>query len=155
MAPRVAESPGTSRQQSTIEREQMLSKHQIAGILADQAYGNKRQIANILDGLADLAMDEIEAGEDFTVPGICRLSFAYRAPQAKGARWKKGDSVVGFGGVEAVKDADSPAVTGQVKLRAAATAKIKGLLPKSTDKPAQSAFLRSKVGKAVAARKGR
>ena len=133
----------------------MLTKSQIAQYLFEQGYGGKKQISNILDGLADVAMDEIEAGEDFTVPGICRISFKYRKPQAKGERWSKGDTVVGFGGIESVKDADSPEVKAQVKLLASATPKIKGLVPKSTDKAGQSRFLRTKVGQAIVARKGR
>lgn len=133
----------------------MLTKHQIAAELADMGLGHKKQIANILDGLAELAEDEIANGEDFTVPGICRISFNYRAPKAKGERWSKGDTVVGFGGIEQEKDADSPAVKALVKLRPTVAAKLKTSLPKSTDATGQRRYLSTKVGKYVAERKGK
>lgn len=149
---------GPSAQESAAtkhdEREHMLTKHQIAQILADQDYGHKNQILNILNGLCDLAQDEIEAGEDFTVPGICKIAYTYRPVAAKGERWKAGDEVVGFGGISSVKDTDSPATKAKIGLKASVVSPVSKLKP-GTKAPVQSAFLRSKVGKAVAARKGR
>lgn len=137
------------------EREHMaLTKLQIAQHLHEQGYGGKQQIANILNGLTDLAMDAIEAGEDFTVPGICKIAYTYRPKTEKGERWKEGEEVVGFGGIASVKDSDSPATKAKVGLKASIVAPV-SKLKISPKAPAQSAFLKSKVGKAVAARKGR
>jgi nucleoid DNA-binding protein len=133
----------------------MLTKHQIAGVLADQGYGGKTQIANILDGLSDLCLDEIEAGEDFSVPGIVKIAYKYRKPQAKGERWAAGDEVAGFGGVVSVKETASPEVKARIALGATPNAKVKALVPKPNDKAAQRAFLSKKVGKAIATRKGK
>lgn len=130
----------------------MLSKSQIAGELADMGLGGKRQITNILDGLAELAEDEINLGEDFTVPGICKVAYTYRPANAKGERWKKGEEVVGFGGIASIKDADSPATKQKIGLRASPTGRV-GKLKPGTKPPVQAAFLKSKTGKAVIARK--
>jgi hypothetical protein len=110
------------------------------------------QISNVLDGLADLAAEEIAAGEDFVVPGICSISYSYTAPKAKGERWKAGDEVAGIGGVTSVKDTDSPAKKADVKLKAAPTGQVGKLKPKRKN---ASAFLRSKAGKNVIARKNK
>jgi nucleoid DNA-binding protein len=133
----------------------MLSKMQIAAELEAMDLGRKRQIANILDGLAQLAQEEIAAGEDFTVPGIARLSYTYRAPQAKGDKYKKGETYVGFGGAEITAEADSKPVKPLVKIRPTAVAAIKNIVPKSTDAAAQRKFLSTKVGKYVVSRKGK
>jgi hypothetical protein len=129
-----------------------LSKTEIAAELSDRGLGGKRQIANILDGLADLAAEETGGGEDFVVPGICKIGWAYRAPKAKGERWKKGDEVVGFGGIASVKDTDSPAQKAAVKLRPTLMGKV-GKNRVGTKE--QSAFLKSKSGKNVVSRKSR
>lgn len=127
-----------------------LSKSQISAELAARGIGGRIQINNILDGLAELAAEEIEAGNDFQVPGIVKIAWSYRAPQTKGARWKKGDEVTGFGGIANVKTEDSPPVKPAVKLRAA----LRGRVGKSRVSATEmSAFLKSKAGKAVVARK--
>ena len=132
----------------------MLTKSELCAELSEMGLGGKTQIRNILDGLAEIAEDEIANGEDFTVPGICRLAWTYRKPQAKGARWKKGEEVVGFGGVATVKDSDSPAVKAQARLKAYPTGATARGKP-STKPEAQAAFLKSKAGKNVASRKGK
>jgi nucleoid DNA-binding protein len=129
-----------------------MSKSEIATELAERGLGGKRQISNVLDALADLAMEETGAGEDFVIPGICKIGWSYRAPKAKGERWKKGDSVVGFGGIENVKDSDSPAQKAAVKLRPTLMGKV-GKNRVGTKE--QTGFLKSKAGKNVISRKAR
>lgn len=131
-----------------------LSKSELVAELVDRGAGDRKHVRNMLDHLADIAQEEILAGEDFTVPGICKLSFRYTKPQTKGSRWKKGDEVVGFGGIATIKDADSPVVKAKVRLLAAPLGSIKAHLPKTRDDAAMRAFLRSKPGKYIADRKG-
>jgi hypothetical protein len=85
----------------------MLSKNQIAAELEERGLGRRRQIANILDGLASLAAEEIASGQDFTVPGIVKVGWAYTSPLAKGEKHRKGETYVGFGGQEITAEADS------------------------------------------------
>lgn len=132
-----------------------MTKSQIAAELEEMELGRKGQISRILDGLAVIAQDELAAGEDFSVPGICRISWTYRAPKAKGERWKKGEEVVGFGGIKATKEEDSPVVKALVKIRATPAPKIKAVVPKSTDATAQRKFISTKVGKNIVGRKGK
>lgn len=108
----------------------------------------------VLASLTELAQREIAAGNDFTVPGIAAVRWVYTKPQAKGARWKAGDEVAGFGGLVSVKETDSPEVKPKVVIKAYATPTIRKPAPKSTDKAAQKAFLAKKVGKFIAERKG-
>lgn len=129
-----------------------MSKSEIATELADRGLGGRVQISRILDGLADLAAEETGAGEDFVVPGICKIGWAYRAPKAKGERWHKGDEVQGFGGITTVKETDSPPVKAAVKLKASLMGKV-GRNRVGTKEMAP--FLKSKAGKNVVARKSR
>lgn len=130
----------------------MLSKSQIAAELEARDLGRKGQITNILNGLADLAAEEIARGEGFTVPGVVKLDYRYTSPLAKGEKYRKGETYVGFGGVEQTAEADSKARKASVKLVSAPAAPIKRLAP---SKDGMAAFMKSKVGKAVVARKGR
>lgn len=114
--------------------------------------GDRKHVTNMLNALTDLAHEEIALGEDFTVPGIAKISYTYRKPQKKGERWSKGDEVTGFGGIISVKDADSPPVKAQIKLKASPTGAVARLKPGSRPE-AQSEFLKSKTGKAVVRRK--
>ena len=132
----------------------MLTKSQLANEIADLVGDEKKFVISILDGLGKIAQRELESGEDFSVPGVARITWRFRKPQAKGARWKAGETVVGFGGIASVKDADSPEVKAQVRLAASLGAALKGLAPKTKDRPAQTKFLNSKAGKGIAARKG-
>jgi len=129
-----------------------MTKMEIADELAGNGLGGKRQIASILDGLAELAADEIGQGEDFTVPGIVRLTYTYRPAAKKGERFKKGETYVGFGGQEVTAETDSPARKAAVKLRATPAGAVGKIKPGSKPE-AQTAFLRSKAGKYVASRK--
>lgn len=130
-----------------------MTKMEIARELEARDLGRARQIANILDGLAELAADEISDGEDFTVPGIAKIAYTYRAPQKKGERFKKGETYTGFGGVETTAEADSPARKAAIKLKATPTGAVGKCKPGSKPE-AQAEFLKSKVGKAVVRRKG-
>jgi hypothetical protein len=130
----------------------MLSKSQIVDRLVEMELGQKRHLSNVLAGLAEIAADEVALGEDFTVPGIASLRFAYTSPRAKGAAYKKGETYVGFGGVEQVAEADSKPRKASVKLRATPAAPIKRLAP---SKDGQAAFLKTRAGKNIVSRKAR
>lgn len=121
--------------------------------LVGRGAGDTNHVRNMLKTLAELAADELAAGNDFTVPGVAKLQYSYRAPQAKGSRWGKGDTVVGFGGIEQVKDSDSPAVKARITLKASATGDCRKFKP-GTKPEVQKAFLTSKAGKDVVKRKG-
>lgn len=129
-----------------------LSKTQIAAELEAQGLGRKGQIVNILNGLANLAAEQVAQGEDFTVPGIVTLRYSYIAPLAKGEKYKKGDTYVGFGGVEQTAEADSKARKAKVTLKAGLAAPIKKVAP---SRSTGEAFAKTKIGKRVAARKGK
>jgi hypothetical protein len=131
----------------------MLTKMEIARELEAEGLGRARQIANILDGLANLAASEIGQGEDFTVPGIVKVAYTYTPAVKKGERFLKGDTYVGFGGEEKVAEADSPARKAKIKLAARPAGHVARLKPGSKPE-AQSAFLKSKAGRAVVRRKG-
>lgn len=131
-----------------------LSKTEIARELAGRGLGGVNLIKNVLDGLAELAADEIADGEDFTVPGIVALKFSYTPAVKKGEKYKKGETYIGFGGVENTADADSAARKARIKLAARPTGAVAKLKPGSKPE-AQAAFLKSAAGKAVVRRKGR
>jgi nucleoid DNA-binding protein len=131
----------------------MLNKSQLIEALVEEGAGDRRHVNHVLNSLAEVAASEIEKGEDFVIPGVAKLTFTYRKPQKKGQRWKKGDTVTGFGGIEAVKDEDSPAVKAAIKLKAVPTGKVARLKPGSKPE-AQSDFLKSKAGRNVARRRG-
>jgi nucleoid DNA-binding protein len=130
-----------------------LTKSQLIDELVEEGVGDRKHVNNMLNALSDIAADELEAGEDFTVPGVCKLFYTYRKPQKKGERWKKGETVTGFGGIEAVKEEDSPPVKAAIKLKANPTGAVARIRPGSKPE-AQAAFLKSKAGKAVIKRKG-
>jgi hypothetical protein len=130
------------------EHQSSQSERQVPGQVAVRP----RHVGCLCPG-SEVAASEIEKGEDFVIPGVAKLTFTYRKPQKKGQRWKKGDTVTGFGGIEAVKDEDSPAVKAAIKLKAVPTGKVARLKPGSKPE-AQSDFLKSKAGRNVARRRG-
>lgn len=133
----------------------MLTKMQIADELEAMGLGKRRQIANILDGLAKLAQEELADGNDFSVPGVAKVSWGYTSPRAKGALYKKGDSYVGFGGVTVESaEADSKERKEKIALKSAPAAQLKRLAPKGNDRVGQRKFLSTRAGKAIRARKG-
>lgn len=129
-----------------------LSKSQIATELAARSLGGKQQITNILNGLAELAAEEIAEGEDFTVPGIVSVKWSHTTALAKGEKYKKGEEYVGFGGVTQTAEADSKPRKAAVKLRASIAAPIKRLGP---TKGTAATFMKSKTAKAVVRRKAK
>jgi len=129
-----------------------MTKNEIASELESAGLGRRRQIAGILDGLMELAADEIANGEDFTIPGIVSLKYSYTPAEKKGSRYKKGETYVGFGGVEQVAETDSKPRKARIRLQARPVGSV-GKLKPGTKPEAQSAFLRSKAGKYVISRK--
>lgn len=130
----------------------MLSKSQIAAELAARGLGGKHQITNVLNGLAELAAEEIAQGEDFSVPGIVTVKWSFTAPLAKGEKYRKGDTYVGFGGVEQTAEADSKARKAKVLAKPSLAAPIKRVVP---TRSGAEEFAKTKVGKTVARRKAR
>lgn len=135
----------------------MLSKGQLAdeicAVLAEDGITvPRRNVTDVLNGLTTVAEKHIAEGEDFTVPGIARISWRFRAAKKKGERWKKGDMVQGFGGSSEVKDSDSPPITAKARLVASPTGAVGRLKPKADD-ATQKDFLKSKAGKNIATRK--
>ena len=140
----------------------MLSKKQLAEEIVRRVYpaaddrthrDHVRRVQKEIDTMAVIGGEQIAAGDDFTVPGLVRISWAFRKPAAKGERWKAGNEVAGPGGVS-VKDADSPVVKAAVRLKANPMPAIKKLAPKTSDAAAQARFLSTRAGKAIKARKG-
>jgi len=132
----------------------MLTKNLIAADIASDTGIKVNLVKHVLDSLADLAAAEIEEGEDFIVPGVVKIAYTYRAPQKKGARWKKGEERTGFGGITSVAEEDSPPVTELIRLKAMPTGAVGRLRP-GTKPDVQKAFLRSKAGKTVRSRKAK
>jgi nucleoid DNA-binding protein len=130
----------------------MLTKSELIDELVARGAGERRHVNNMLKHLADVAQEQVAAGNDFTVPGIVRVVWNYRAPKKKGERWKKGDMVQGFGGSSEVKDSDSPPITAKARLVASPTGAVGRLKPKADD-ATQKDFLKSKAGKNIATRK--
>lgn len=135
----------------------MLTKSQLAQEIADVLAEDGttiplRNIKDTLDGLAVVALEQVEAGNDLTIPGVAKLHYTYRAPKKKGERWKKGDEVTGFGGITEVKDADSPPVKAAIKLKASPTGQVGKVRPGSKPEQ-QAAFLKTAAGKTVVKRK--
>lgn len=131
----------------------MLTKNQIAAEVEVITGIKPNLVKNVLDALAQIAADEVAAGEDFTVPGIAKVMYTYREPQKKGSRWVKGDDRVDrFTSEIQVATEDSPAVKEAIKLRAVTAGKLSSLKPGSKAE-AQAAFLKTKTAKTVRARK--
>jgi nucleoid DNA-binding protein len=129
-----------------------LSKNEIASEIEARGAGGARQVKHMLDTLADVAAEEIAAGEDFTIPGVVAIKWAFAKPRTKGEMYKAGDTVKGPQG-ERVAEEDSKARKASVKLRAAPTGKVGKLRPKR-DPAAQRQFLSTKAGKNIVSRKG-
>jgi hypothetical protein len=129
----------------------MLSKTELARDIEALTGIKFNLVKHVFDAMAEIAADEISRGEDFTIPGVARISWSYTKPLAKGEKYTKGTTYVGFGGVETVAEADSKARKASTRLKAAPAAPIKRLAP---SKDTMGRFLTTKTGKAIAARKG-
>lgn len=113
----------------------MLSKGQIAQELENMGVGKKRQMMSVLSALAEIAADEIAAGEDFSLPGVARVSYGYTTPR------KKGEEYVGFGGEVVKADKARPE---KIRLRATPAGAIKKLLPSKGTKGYKAVVARKK-----------
>lgn len=133
------------------------SKHVTQKEIADrieEITGVKPNLSkSVLKALAQVAQEEVAAGNDFTIPGVARIIWRFRKPMKKGERWSKGDLVQGFGGSEEIKETDSPPVTAKARLIASPTGVVGSLKPK-TDPVLHKEFLKSKTGKAIVRRLG-
>jgi len=116
--------------------------------IADEVDLPTRAVKDVFDLLAEIAHEEISGGEDFTVPGVCKIKYKYTAGQKKGERYKKGEEYTGFGGVVQTAEQDSPARKERILLVPSLSTELNRIKPKRTAE-SQSAFLRSKTGKAV------
>lgn len=119
----------------------MLSKSQIAeavqGKLGDDF--TKRDVAQVLGALAEVAAEEIALGEDFQVPGVARVQFRYTKPR------RKGEKYIGFGGEEMTADTNRPA---KVRMVATPAGSLKTPHKEAVKDP------KSKLFKAVTKNKG-
>lgn len=131
----------------------MLTKNELAREVEAETGVKPNLVKNVLDAVAVIAQDEISRGNDFSVPGLVRIAWSYTKPRKKGEMFKKGETKVGFGGIETVAEADSPARKPSVKLRAVPAAPIKAVAPKR-DAEQQAAFLKTPAGKGITKRKG-
>lgn len=106
-------------------------------------------VKHVLDDLAELAGEELEDGNDFVVPGICKVKYTHVPAQTKGSRWVKGDIVANpFTKEEVVKEKDSPPVKARIRMTIGPLGIVRKLKPGSKPE-AQAAFIKSKTGKAV------
>lgn len=55
-----------------------MTKVQLIQTLADHAGIHRREATAVLDGLRDLAVEELREGNDFLLPGMVKLSVAHR-----------------------------------------------------------------------------
>jgi len=131
-----------------------MNRSELIADLVDRGAGDRRHVTNMLKCLEEATVDALSAGEDVTIPGIVKLSWGYRAPQKKAARWRKGDEVTGFGGVATIKEEDSPPVTEKATIKPSLTGAAYRTRPKGSAED-QKAFFATKLGKAVRARKKR
>lgn len=105
----------------------MLTKNELAQRIAETGAGGRTQVKNVLDALAEVVAEEVEAGNGITVPGVVAIKYRYTAPRKKGEMYRKGDTYTGFGGVEQVAEADSKARKQSIKLNAAPATPLKKL----------------------------
>lgn len=129
-----------------------MNRSELIDALVAAGAGDKRHVSNMLKHQEQVIADALGRGEDVVIPGIVKLTWDYRARQAKGSRWKKGDMRTKFGGEQEVAEEDSPAVTERFRLKAAVTGAAYRLRP-GTKPEAQKEFKASKTGKAVLKRK--
>jgi len=129
-----------------------LNKTEVCRELAASTGLGAQAIKHVLDDLAELAGDELEAGNDFIVPGICKVGYAYTAPKKKGERWLKGSvKVNNFTGEESIAPTDSPVVKAKIRMKLSPLGVARRLKP-GTKPEVQAAFLKTTAGKAVARR---
>jgi len=97
---------------------------------------SKGEIRSIVQNIVDIAQEEIAAGNDFKIDGLCRIAYRYTTPRKKGEKYVNPITKETLTAEKA-----RPA---KIAIRATPAAPLKNSVPK----------LNSKSGKAVIARKG-
>ncbi len=69
-----------------------MTKTELVACLADHAGITKQQGKDVLDGLRDLAVEALSAGDDFTVPGFGKFSVVERKARL-GRNVQTGESI--------------------------------------------------------------
>jgi nucleoid DNA-binding protein len=132
----------------------MLGKNELAREIENRTGVKPNLAKRVMDTMAEICREELEKGEDFTVPGISKVFYRYTPARKKGETYKKGDTVKSPAG-ERVAEEDSKPRKASIKLKAQPMPGVRRHMPKSNDPEGQSAFLKGKVGKAIAKRKTR
>jgi nucleoid DNA-binding protein len=130
----------------------MLNKSELINELVERGAGDRQHVRNMLEKLADVVYEQLEAGEDVVIPSIVKLSYDYKPAVKKGEKYKKGETYVGFGGVETVAEADSKPRSRSVRLVAKVTGDVAKLKP-GQKAEAQREFFAGRTGKALLKRK--
>jgi Bacterial DNA-binding protein len=126
-----------------------LNKTEICRELSASTGLGANAVKHVLDDLAELAGEQLEVGEQFIVPGICRIKYVHTPAAAKGSRWRKGEIKVNpFTGEEVVKESDSPPTKARIRMTIGAIGVVRKMKPGSKPQ-AQAEFIKSKTGKAV------
>jgi nucleoid DNA-binding protein len=110
-----------------VPASKVLTKSEIAQEVEEITGIKPNLVKNVIDAIAEIADDQLDAGYGFTLPGVATIKWAYTAARKKGEMYKKGETYTGFGGVEQVAEADSKARKQSIKLRAAPAPALKRL----------------------------
>ena len=133
----------------------MLSRSEIANEITARTGIAPNLVKHVITSLSEVAAEHVGKGEDLVVPGICKFTWDYRAPQTKGSRWKKGDERTNQITKEvSIAEADSPPVKARARVRVFTAGLVSKAKP-GTKPEQQTAFLRTKPGKTVAQRKAK
>jgi nucleoid DNA-binding protein len=116
----------------------MLSKNEIAEAVSAKCGVGKNLVKSVMDAMSDVATEQITRGEDFSVPGIARVSYAFSKPYRKGEKY-----IDPFTKEELTRTKNQAA---KIRIRATPAPAIKRLVKGSS--------ANSKTFKAVASRKG-
>jgi nucleoid DNA-binding protein len=125
----------------------MKNKTELINALVSQTGVGRREVVDVLDGLAKITGEELDAGRSIRIPGIVNLRWSVSPAKKKGERWKRGDTydnrLTGEEGL--VREADSPAVPLGIRLAISPLAKVNELRPKKGD----ADFPKSELGKRI------
>ena len=67
----------------------MLTKNQIAQKVEAETNIPAREVKDVMDVLGEIALEEVKGGQDFSIPGLVRISYRYRAKLKKGEGTKR------------------------------------------------------------------
>lgn len=113
-----------------------MGKSELVQAICEELEGFSRtEIRDVLDTIAELAKEEIAAGNDFEIPNVCRITYGYTTPRKKGEKYMNPITKE-----ELTAEKARPA---KIRLKATVASRVKGVMPKIT----------SKAGKAVVERK--